>query len=60
MVKVPRNYHVVKFPRGGGGGEYRLAHGLRERERERERALAPITSHAQIMELLEPPRSVTD
>ena len=30
MVKVPRNYHVVKSPGGGGGGEggYRLAHGL--------------------------------
>ena len=25
MVKVPRNYHVVKSP---GGGGYRLAHGL--------------------------------
>ena len=29
MVKVPRNYHVVKSPGGGGGeGGYRLAHGL--------------------------------
>ena len=29
MVKVPRNYHVVKKPgEGGGKGGYRLAHGL--------------------------------